>query len=380
MSEYQYYEFQAIDRRLSDKEIGELRGFSSRAEITPTSFINEYSFGSFKGNANAWMEKYFEAYLYVANWGTHELQLRLPAKLLPLKTARLYCAGDVVSAREKSGNVILRFFSNEEGGGDWVEADGLLSSMLRIRDELARGDLRSLYLGWLRCAGLGELDDKELEPPVPPDLGTLSAPLESLAEFLRIDPDWLAVAAESSSGTNAESPNRNEMADWVAALPLKEKNEILVRLMEDEDAHLGTELNLRFRKDRAPRWSVAQPERRTVADLLTAARSHAQERQRSEARKAAAEKERREREAALAREKHLAGLNGRVPELWTAIEELVATRQAQNYDLAVQHLVDLRDLAARQRTEADFANGLAGFRDRIGRKPSLISRLTSAGL
>ena len=40
MSEYQYYEFQAIDRRLSDKEMQELRSHSTRAQITPTSFVN----------------------------------------------------------------------------------------------------------------------------------------------------------------------------------------------------------------------------------------------------------------------------------------------------------------------------------------------------
>jgi hypothetical protein len=32
MSEYQYYEFQAIDRHLTDKEMSELRSFSTRAE------------------------------------------------------------------------------------------------------------------------------------------------------------------------------------------------------------------------------------------------------------------------------------------------------------------------------------------------------------
>jgi hypothetical protein len=252
--------------------------------------------------------------------------------------------------------------------------------MLRIRDELARGDLRSLYLGWLLCAEQGELHDKQLEPPVPPGLGTLSASLECLAEFLRIDSDLLAIAAESSSSTKADAPNHSEMADWVAALPLKEKDEILLRLLEGGDAHLGTELNLRFRKSRASLSSVVQPARRTVADLLTAASSQTEERQRSEARKAAAEKARREQEAARAREKHLEGLTGRVPELWTAIEELIATRLPQNYDLAVQHLVDLRDVSARQKTEVDFANGLTAFRGRIGRKPSLIDRLTRAGL
>jgi hypothetical protein len=60
MSEYQYHEFQAIDRPLTGKEMDELRSYSTRARITPTSFVNDYSWGDFKGNADAWMEKYFE--------------------------------------------------------------------------------------------------------------------------------------------------------------------------------------------------------------------------------------------------------------------------------------------------------------------------------
>jgi hypothetical protein len=67
MSECQYYEFQRVDGRLSEKEMQELRAYSTRARITPTSFINEYNFGSFKGNTDAWMEKYFDGFLYLAN-------------------------------------------------------------------------------------------------------------------------------------------------------------------------------------------------------------------------------------------------------------------------------------------------------------------------
>ena len=42
MSGYQYYEFRAIDRPLSQRELTELRALSSRAQITPVSFINTY--------------------------------------------------------------------------------------------------------------------------------------------------------------------------------------------------------------------------------------------------------------------------------------------------------------------------------------------------
>lgn len=77
MSEYRYYEFQAIDRPLTAKQMDELRSYSTRARITPTSFVNDYAWGNFKGNQDAWMENYFDAFLYLANWGTHVLKLRL---------------------------------------------------------------------------------------------------------------------------------------------------------------------------------------------------------------------------------------------------------------------------------------------------------------
>ncbi len=44
MSEYQYYEFQALDKPLTKQQQKELRSLSSRAEITATSFVNEYNY------------------------------------------------------------------------------------------------------------------------------------------------------------------------------------------------------------------------------------------------------------------------------------------------------------------------------------------------
>ena len=56
MSEYQYYEFQAVDRPLSREEIAAVRALSTRATITPTRFVNEYQWGDFKGDPLALME------------------------------------------------------------------------------------------------------------------------------------------------------------------------------------------------------------------------------------------------------------------------------------------------------------------------------------
>lgn len=48
MSEYQYYEFQALDRPLTKEQISGLRAYSSRARINPSSFVNVYNWGDFK--------------------------------------------------------------------------------------------------------------------------------------------------------------------------------------------------------------------------------------------------------------------------------------------------------------------------------------------
>ena len=48
MSEYQYYEFLAVDRPLTDEDQQDLRAISSRARITRNSFTNHYRWGDLK--------------------------------------------------------------------------------------------------------------------------------------------------------------------------------------------------------------------------------------------------------------------------------------------------------------------------------------------
>src|SRR4051794_14325826 len=96
MSEYQYYEFRAVDRPLSRAEMDELRALSSRAEITPTSFSNEYNYGDFRGDELAVLARYFDVFLYVANWGTHRIAFRLPVGQVDIESFRPYCDDEQV--------------------------------------------------------------------------------------------------------------------------------------------------------------------------------------------------------------------------------------------------------------------------------------------
>jgi len=60
---------------------------------------------------------------------------------------------------ETPEHVIVRFRWDDDEGDDWVEGDGLLDPLIEARSELADGDLRLLYLGWLLKVQLSGLDD-----------------------------------------------------------------------------------------------------------------------------------------------------------------------------------------------------------------------------
>jgi hypothetical protein len=61
MSEYQYYEFLAVDRPLDERQQAEVRALSTRARITATSFTNEYHWGNFRGDPRTMLERYYDA-------------------------------------------------------------------------------------------------------------------------------------------------------------------------------------------------------------------------------------------------------------------------------------------------------------------------------
>jgi len=125
MSEYQYYEFRAVARPLTEGEMAQLRSVSTRATITATSFQNEYNWGNLRGDPLMLMWKYFDAFVYVANWGTREFMLRLAATLLPTETARRYVIEPGVQVHASGDYVILEFTAENEEP-EWEEGEGRL--------------------------------------------------------------------------------------------------------------------------------------------------------------------------------------------------------------------------------------------------------------
>jgi len=113
MSEYQYYEFLAINEPLSAAEMGELRAISTRAEITPTTFTNEYNWGNLKADPKRLVEHYFDAYVYVANWGTRRFMMRFPSNSVDFGQLETYVYGERATINAIGEHVLIDMWSAE---------------------------------------------------------------------------------------------------------------------------------------------------------------------------------------------------------------------------------------------------------------------------
>jgi hypothetical protein len=382
VSEYLYYEFRAVDRPLTHREIRELRALSTRAEITATSFVNTYEWGDFKGDPNILMEKYFDAFVYTANGCMFQFVLRLPRRALDTKDVAAYSVGESLRMRKSKNFTILEFISEGEGL-DWEDSEGRMDSLIPLRTDLMRGDLRALYLGWLFCLQNQELNPHATEPIVPDGLANLPAPLQSLAHFLGLDGDLIKAAAERSRNLSAANPSRAKLAAWIAAMPEAEKNALLLEMAEDNVSCSRIDLLRRFNQYRlspALRAERVDSQPRTVSQIMALAQVHTDQRIRREAERKAAEKEKQERARTSARVKYLDKLAGREAQIWEQVDALAQTKQPNNYDRALSHILDLRDLASRRGQQVHFDSALERLRMNHRAKTTFLRRLSNATL
>lgn len=386
MSEYQYYEFQAIDRPLTKDELDGVRALSSRARISATHFVNEYHYGNFRGDERKLMEQLYDAHLHFTNWGSRRLMLRLPTTLLPARIAEPYCAEDALTCWTGKGRLLLDFSYEDEDGGEWdFESSFTLASFIALRTELAAGDLRPLYLAWLSALTRWELEEdvdedeytSTIEPPVPVGLDQLTGPQQTLADFLHVDPHLLAAAARASGAAASQAIDRDSLTTWIRALPQREKDALLLDAALGAAPQPGPALLARHR---AASRGTAEPttatRRRSAAELLDAAHEVRSEnkRQQEQARVQARRAER------LARENHLDRLAENTEQVWQDIAHLIGQKQSAPYDTAVTLLKDLREIHDRAGAPEEFARRLHDLREQHRGKPSLMRRLNDASL
>ena len=327
MSEYQYYEFQAIDRPLSEADRQALRDLSTRARITATSFTNSYEWGDFKGDPARLMERWFDLHLYLANWGSRRLMIRLPARLVDRHLLGAFLGEvDCAELRVSGENLILDIGLDEVEFEDWDDGSGWLAALAPLRADVLAGDLRLFYLLWLTAVQADAFEADEPEPM--PGIGPMTASLEAFAEFFGIDPDLVQAAAERPAGAIASARPRGD----VQANPFGDD-----RPRKDRDAHAAVRWRRPcWRRTEAPRsgnvWRP-RPERPPSphgpsANLRARARAIGLAREQAATEKLAAEHKRRAEEARESPSCPARAIARRGEGVWREIETEIERRNA----------------------------------------------------
>ncbi|HEY1130755.1 MAG TPA: hypothetical protein VGF12_15230 [Roseateles sp.] len=382
MREYQYYEFAAIDGPLTDTELAELRAVSTRADITPSSFVNHYAWGNLKADPADWMRRYFDAFVYTANWCSCRLALRVPLATFCKSELKPFTSRHALTFEANESHWIIDWSLDDSENHERLDLDDGSRWMRRLaplRDELLRGDLRPIYLGWLAAASLDGFRDDVLEPEVPPGLSALSAPQQALVEFLEIDPDMLSAAMAGSGRASQDNAVFDDRMDaWLEELPRDDMTAIL-KLIAQGHGHVA-ERQVRSRhaawlKAQRPSPAAAAPQR-SVGQLRELARSASGVRRAHEAN----ERARREAEHRQQREATLRRLMADVDKRWAVVDALAQRGSASGYAQAVRALTELAEGYALVSSHKAFDRDLRRLLVRHAARGALLRRLSEAGL
>jgi hypothetical protein len=360
MSEYQYYDFRAIDQGLTAQQQARISNLSSRAIISAYHAQFVYHYGDFHGNIKKLMADDFDIMLYVSNWGTQRLMLRIPETLITISSLKDYFISDALDHYRANKNIILDLHFDDEEGGDWIEGDGMLDDFLPLREEIIQGDYRVLYLAWLKAAekamAYDGIDEQTREPKVPAGLSCSTMAQKKYAQWIELDENLIIVAAKKSTApTNKRS---FQPQDYLHYLSVEEKDDFLQRLCKKE-ANLSATLNRHLQtayKAKINQTAVDDDDnqRRTFFDLYNRYERR-KEQVKEKAKKVQVIRAERQRvEAESQYQTYLDQLHGKEDILWQTIDALIQQGNAKSYDLAAEHLSALYDLAKRE-------NGLIAF-------------------
>ena len=369
MSEYQYHEWQTVDRVLTPGEQAAVNQLSSHISVSSSKAVVTYHWSDFRHDPKQVLHKYFDAYFYQANWGSLRLMFRFPKGLLDETELEPYWDGEIVSFETIGDYQVLDIDFSPEDGGWMQETNADLSDFISLRADLLQDDYRLLYLTWLKeMLFYGEPDEEEdnlsddFEPPVPPGLKQLSPALQNIVRIFDIDPFLIQAAAEASPQKN--NPLAVDYHELIGRLPRTECDDFLTRLAEG-DASVGLALRKRLSafipQDKTPQLVG----KRTLRDLL----------QRSRQLKEAEEKHQTEE----ARKKFITemkSLAGREAQVWQEVDQLLENGRkiASVYDEANKLLEKLQQLSEFQDTRDIFHTHVQGLAEKYASRPSLMER------
>lgn len=368
MAEYQFYEFLAIDRPLTNEERKFVSSLSSRTEASlyGATFVYHYG-GGISSRIDNLMAKYFDAMLYIANWGSARLMFRFPAGAVDIELLQAYEFENAVIVATSGDFVILDMnYNQEEPFPGWIEGEGLLAQMVGLRQAILNGDMRALFLAWLQTAQIESqyewTSTEDFSPvPIPYNLDKSSRELKVFADFFCIEEAVVKAAAKLSPDYERKTL---DIDTTLSLLSANEKDYFLKKLVNGVP---GLQATLLKRLRELQSDGSAPPEHKLVRIETILEKVD----------EATAEIEVREQEKL---NKYLDGIAAKASQMWDEIYMLIGQKQVKAYEKAIEHLVELKKLAKHDGALDTFNLKIRDIYDKYPTLKGLHSRMRHKGL
>lgn len=360
---------------MTTEEQREVGSWSSRTNPTSTSATFSYAYGDFPKDEEKVVEDYFDIMLYLANWGTKRLMIRLPKESVDQEAIGNFLIDadhsytTHLALIDRPSCFLLDFYWADEEGGEWIhEEEYRVGEFVAIREGILTGDYRALYFFWLKLAAFKaqwesweEEDDDDVEilaPSIPPNLKKMNGALKTLVDFFEIDIDLIAAAQQASTDTGQLEKDFKKL---ILQLPEKDRIDYLVRLASGE---INLDIKLRRQLETLDK-SPTQPMTKTlsISELLGLSTIKEKERQQGEARRAA--KAHRSKMEKVAKEEIA---------LWQSVYENLELKTGRSYDLATATLKDLKELAVFRNEPSTFKDKMDRIKQDYGKSRALMQR------
>jgi hypothetical protein len=251
MSQYQHYEFHAIDKPLDNEAMRAVNDMSSRVRLSPRKAVFTYSYSDFRYRVEDVLTDHFDFMFYIANWGTRRLMMKFPEEVVDYEKLIQYDTNEFdffpieIHVFKKRGFVILDINHSEEEESWWIEEIDYGYEFLDIRKNIIDGDYQALFLIWLRFLeeyyDSDEFDDNYSfdRSLIPPNLNKLNTFSDAVKGVYGVSDEWFDAILSYSENTSTidfesllQQLSKERMVEYLQMV-LKDKPNIKANLVKE---------------------------------------------------------------------------------------------------------------------------------------------------
>lgn len=353
---------------------------SSHIDVSQTSASVEYHYSDFKHDPIDVLERYFDVFTYIANWGDQRLAFRFDSDAVDVNQLRAFAQLDCITVEPKRDSIIFNcwFTENYVEYSFFDESDHFYdghsvstSAFTSFHTDIVEGDLRSIYLLWLRAVELGHVDPS-VSLEIPKGLNRLQEVHTDLIHFIGLSRSLLEACCRHSGNLSKKPKTDLRLKKYLSKLTREERDSFLECLLAENPITVRSRLRKKLSNFAPQRKAI--PDSKSVRTMSAAQLiSEADEIRRQKEEAIQQSKEERKQD-------YLKVLGENEDRMWEAVPKMIEEKKTKSYMNAALTLQALKYLAENRSSIKDYFARAEAIVSRYPKLTGMRSRMEDVGL